>query len=452
MLIAYPEAISTCGVRMNAEKTLFNLPQNNESNIFPQKHHAKVRLKYAFRDQVEIKTTSLDDLLPKEHLARDVWRYVKGLNLDVALNQIQSYEGDAGRPAIDPRILLSLWLYATLEGIGSARLLAEYCVMHDAFKWICGGVSVNYHTLSDFRSLQNDLLDGLLTESVTVLAKNNLISLEAVSQDGIRVRANAGGSTFRRKQTLQFNLQLAQMLVEDLKEEAKKNPGACKKRMEAAQKRAAEETEEKIKKAIMELNEVRKSKIRLGEKKHKQVKKEDLEKTRASMTDPDARIMKMADSGFRPAYNVQFATTNKGKAIIGVDVSKSGSDQKQTVGMIQQIEKRYNQIPKIWLQDGGYNNQDQLDNTVKLYKECKIYMPVKDAKNDSEAMSELRERMRTDEAKEIYKERSATAEFANAQARNRGLQQFLVRGLFKVRNVALIFAIAHNMYMALAVV
>jgi transposase len=437
---------------MNTKQTLFTLPQNDESNVFPQTHHAKVRLKLAIRDQVEIKTAPLDDLLPKGHLARSVWRYVQGLNLDVAFNQIQSYEGEAGRPAIDPRILLSLWLYATLEGIGSARLLAEYCVMHDAFKWICGGVNVNYHTLSDFRSLQSDLLDRLLTESVAILAKHNLISLEAVSQDGIRVRAYAGASSFRRKQTLQFNFHLAQMLVEDLKEEAKKNPGACKTRMEAAQKRAAMETEEKLHKAIMELNEVRKSKIRSGKKEQRQVKEEDLENTRASMTDPDARIMKMADSGFRPAYNVQFATTNKGKAVIGVDVSKSGSDQKQTIEMIQQIEKRYQQIPKKWLQDGGYNNQAQLDKTVKLYKECKIYMPVKEAKNDSEAMSELRERMETEEAKAIYKERSATAEFANAQARNRGLQQFLVRGLSKVRNVALMFAIAHNMYMALAVV
>lgn len=439
----------TCEIRMNEQLTFINLPEDRE---IPSKNILKngnPKLKLAVRNQVEIKTGSLDDLLPKEHLARKIWRYIEALDLTIVLKQIQSMKGDVGRSATDPKILLAVWLYGTIEGIGSARLLAEYCVMHDAFKWISGGVTINYHTLSDFRAEQEDLFEELLTESVGILAHNDLISLEAVSQDGMRVRASAGASSFKRKATLKFNLELARMLVADLKEEARKNPEGSRRRKEAAQNRAAEEAEKKISKAIAELNEVRKSKIRSGKKELREVKEEELQKTRASMTDPDARIMKMAGGGFRPAYNVQYATTNKGKAIVGVDVTKSGSDQKQTMEMIKQVEKRYNQIPKKWLQDGGFSNQREFDKIMKRYKDFKIYMPSKETKNESASMRELRERMETEEAKETYKERAATAEYVNAVARNRGMQQFLVRGLSKVKNVALMFAIAHNMYLAL---
>ena len=444
----YLEKHPNCGMCMSKQLTFFESVETNKST--PQElTYGKPKLKRVIRNQLKMTTGSLEDLLPKEHLARNVWRYVEGLDLSIALQQIHSIEGGVGRSAIDPKILLTLWLYATLQGIGSARLLADYCVMHDAFKWICGDVHVNHHTLSDFRSEQGALFDELLTESVAILAHNDVVSLEAVSQDGMRVRASAGSSSFKRKSTLKFNLELATMLVRDLKEEAKQNPGKCRSRMEAAQKRAAEETEKKISKAITELNEVRKSKIRSGKKEMRQIKEEDLEKTRASVTDPDARIMKMPDGGFRPAYNVQYATTNKGKGIIGVDVTKSGSDQKQTIGMIKQVEKRYGQIPKKWLQDGGFNNQIELNKIMKEYKDCEIYMPIKEVKNESDEVHELRERMETEEAKEIYKERAATAEYVNALARNRGMQQFLVRGLSKVKNVALLFAIAHNMYIAL---
>lgn len=419
-----------------------------------ESHHLKPRLKSAVRIQTEIVMKSLDELLPKEHLARDVWAYVERLDLSLLLNQIQSVEGNAGRPATDPKILLALWLYGTIKGVGSARFLEEFAREHDAYKWLCGGVKVNYHTLSDFRSSQGESLNDLLTQSVAILANQNIISLESVSQDGMRVRACAGSSSFRRKTTLQFNLELARLLVADLKEEAEQNPGKCKSRLEAAQERAGKERVERIERALKELQEVRKSKVRSGMTRQSQVKKSELEKARASMTDPDARIMKMADNGFRPAYNVQFATTNKGKAIIGVDVSKSGSDQKQTLGMIKQVEKRYGQVPKNWLQDGGYLNKAEFEKTIATYKDCKIYMPVKKVDEekvskmqpeDSEGITEWKNRMETEEAKEIYKERAATAEYANAQSRNHGLYRFLIRGLPKVKCVALIYAVAHNM-------
>lgn len=452
--------IYTLQVLVSEQQLLFTIPEPSDNNFSEEKSYGKPRLKSAVRNQVEMVMKSLDQSLPKDHLVRDVWTYVDSLDLSVVLKRIRSVEGSVGRPATDPKIFLALWLYGTIKGIGSARILEEYCREHDAFRWLCGGVKVNHHSLSDFRSLQGEQLDELLTQSVAILTKQNIISLEAVSQDGMRVRASAGGSSFKREETLHFNLELANMLVADLKQEAEKNPGACKSRLEAAQRRVAEEKANKIKSALVELEEVRKSKIRAGKKEQRQVAEEDLKKTRASMTDPDARVMKMADHGFRPAFNVQFATTNKGKGIIGVDVSKSGSDQKQTLGMIKQVETRYGEVPKKWLQDGGYNNKAELEKTGKAYKGCQIYMPVKETgankeglharrSDDSEVLGEWRERMGTEEAKEIYKERAATAEYANAQARNHGLQQFLVRGLPKVKCVALIYALAHNMSIAL---
>lgn len=436
---------------MGNKKLLFNTPRTCEKNETTQNYLGKPRLNSAVRNQIELVMKSLDELLPKDHLVRFVWQYVEDSNLSSMLKKIKSVEGSVGRPATDPKILLALWLYATVKGIGSARLIQEYCEMHDAFKWICGGVKVNYHTISDFRSQQGELLDELLVQSVGILANKNIISLEEVAQDGMRVRANAGGSSFKQGTTLKFQLTLANMLVEDLRKEMESNPGACRTRIEAAQKRSVEEKAENLKQAVAELKAVRKSKVRSGNKYLCQVKSENLDNARSSVTDPEARIMKMGDGGFRPAYNIQLATTSIGKGIIGVHVTNSGSDQKQTMGMLKQIEKRYGVVPSKWLQDGGYDNQEEFNRVAQAYKQCTIYMPVKNRKdvNETEARKEWRERMSTQEAKETYSKRGETAEFANAQARNRGMQQFLVKGLAKVQNVVLMYAIVHNMVIIL---
>lgn len=448
---------------MDEQEALFPLKdvsQNKETQKLPC---GKPRLSSPIRNQVEMIMRTLDDLLPQEHLARDIWKYVEGLDLSLVLGKIQSVVGNAGRPAIDPKILLAIWLFATAKGIGSARLIEEYCYEHIAFQWLCGGVSVNYHSISDFRSDHGEQLDDLLTQSVAILAYSGSISLEKVSQDGMRVRANAGSSTFKREETLENYLILAQFLVQDIKEEAEKNPGACKSREAAAQERAATERVERIKRALIELKEVQKEKTESKKRdNNKKIKQEVLEKVRASTTDPEARVMKMACGGFRPAYNVQFATTNVGKAIIGVDVSKKGTDYDQTLKMIDQVDARLGVVPDKWLQDAGYENQAELNKVGEKYKDCKIYMPVRVTKKnednphkrspkDSEVSAEWRERMGTDEAKEIYKERGETAEFVNAQSRNKGLQQFFVRGVEKVTCVAILYAIFQNMVITLNV-
>lgn len=437
---------------MDEQLTLFNALEQALEPIIT-KNIGKPRIVAPCRNQYEMRHSTLDELLPKDHLARDVWHYVEGLDLSIVLRKIEAIEGNVGRPATDPKILLSLWVYATIKSISSARMIEEYCNEHDAFKWICGGVNVNYHTISDFRSKHGDQLTDLLIQSVALLSKNGIISLERVSQDGMRVRANAGAASFRREATLEAHLMLATDLLEDLKNEAERNPGQCRTRVEAAERRAAEEKVRNIKSAQAELQKVMEEKKARAKKDRKKIGDKDLEKTRASMTDPEARIMKMACGGFRPAYNVQFVSTNKGKAIIAVDVNKQGADNGQIVKMIERVKTMHGKVPRSWLVDGGYKSGEQLDIVEERYESCKIYMPVetkgkedpyKRHSKDSKAVGEWRERMGTEEAKEQYKERAATAEYSNAQSRNKGLQQFRVRGVEKVNCVAMLFALVHN--------
>ena len=444
---------------MSDQLMLFNLPEHDKETVFESKN-CKPRLNRACRNQYELLPNLLEDIIPKDHLARSVWEYVESLDLSIILGKIQSVQNNSGRPATDPKILLCIWLFATIKGIGSSRVIEEYCKEHDAFKWICGGVKMNYHTISDFRSRHGDQLNELLTMSVAVLANSGIISLEKVSQDGMRVRASAGAGSFRREAALNDQYILAQVLLEDIKEEEKKNPGACRTRLAAAELKATEDRLQRLANAKNELEKIRLEKIAYAKQERKKIKDKELENTRVSTTDCEARVMKMACSGFRPAYNMQFASTNVGKAIIGLDVTNKGCDNKQLTKMIDQIELRYKCVPKKWFVDGGFENQEELNTAGNKYKDCKVYMPVKvTAKNkanpfarqpqDSEIVGEWRERMGTDEAKELYKERAATAEYSNAQARNRGLQQILVRGIEKAKCVALFYAIAHNMMIAI---
>jgi transposase len=172
--------------------------------------HGAPRLREPKRDQVELRAVDIESLIGEDHLARAIWAYVAGLDLSELEDRIKAREDRPGHPAISPRLLLALWLYATSEGVGSARALERLCNSHDAYRWLCGGVSVNYHTLADFRTGCADLLDRLLAEHLAALAKAKLIDLDTLSQDGVRIRASAGASSFRREATLDRHLATAQ--------------------------------------------------------------------------------------------------------------------------------------------------------------------------------------------------------------------------------------------------
>jgi transposase len=400
------------------------------------------------RDQVEFQECSLDELLSEDHQARVVWEYVHSLDLSELYERIQAVDDGPGRAPADPPILLALWLYATLRGVGSARELNRLCSQHAAYRWICGGVSMNYHTLADFRTQHVELLDRLLTESVASLMAEGLVTLDRVAQDGMKVRASAGAASFRRQPTLEEALAEAEEQLRQLKQELDADPVASKTRSQAARQRAAEERAARIRAALEQL-----PKIAAGKK------AKDRDKARASTTDADSRVMKMGDGGFRPAFNVQLATATDSQVITGVDVTNSGSDQGQLAPMVEQHGERYDKKPQDALVDGGFVKKADIDQVSPPQGGTVVYAPVMESKDphrdphtprddDSPAVAEWRMRMATAEAKAIYRQRASTAECVNALARNRGLQRFQVRGLRNVKAVVLLYVLAHNLMRA----
>lgn len=396
------------------------------------------------RGQMEFHASDLESLLPEGHRARIVWGYVERQNLEGLYAGIKAVEGGVGRCAIAPEILFALWLYATLEGVGSARAIARLTVEHDAYRWICGGVQVNYHTVADFRSLNGAFLDALLSDNLAALMAAGVVKLKAVAQDGMRVRASAGAGSFRREDKLKGYLEAARQRVEALKQQVDEDPGGERRRSQAAKQRAATEREARIEAALARLPELAEIKQRQGKPP---------QAARASTTDAHASLMKMGDGGFRPAYNVQYGTDTESQIIVGVEVVTAGSDQGQMVPMVEQVTERCGQTPGEWLVDGGYPAHEQID---AVSQRTTVLAPVPQPKDpdvdahqpkagDSPAVAEWRKRMATDQAKQRYKERAATAECVNAQARNRGLIRLSVRGLSKVKGVAVLFALAHNL-------
>ncbi|MBI5737698.1 MAG: IS1182 family transposase [Mycolicibacterium neoaurum] len=403
------------------------------------------RLRKADRQQMAWGRIDLDAQLPGDHAARAIWSVIDRLDLSALYAQVKARGEEAGAPAIDPKILLALWVFATSEGEGSAREIWRLTSLHAAYRWICGGVDVGYHTLSDFRSEQGTVIDDLITQVLALLMRQDLVDLSRVAQDGTRIRASAGAASFRREQTLQSLMQAAREHLEAVTKECA-DP-AFSARRAAARKRGARERIERLEAALAQIPEVARVKQRNGAKE---------KPPRVSTTDPDARVMKMGDGGFRPAFNVQFATTtDDARVIVGVEVTNRGSDAGESTPMIGKIEGRTGVRPKEMLVDGGYPQHDAIDaaaqQQVTLYapvpkpREGSTRDPHAPCEGDSEAVAAWRQRMGTDEAKEIYKERAATAETVNADGKtHRGLDHLVVRGLVKVSGSALLFALTYN--------
>ena len=381
--------------------------------------------------------------MPQNHLARLIWEAVGLLNLSAFYAPIKVVEGEPGAAAIDPKILIALWLYASSQGVSSAREIDVLRVEHWAYIWICGGVALNYHTISDFRTGYGEELDELMTQVVEQLDQAGLVELETQTQDGMRVRASAGAASFRRQPTLEKVLEQArarQTKVEQLGQAENDERTAGRK---AAQERAARERVERLEEALDEMPAARAAK-----------KPDERDKARVSSTDPEARVMKMADGGYRPAYNWQFSIELSNFVITGVDVVNTGSDKAQMAPMVKQVEERTGQVPEKWLVDGGFVKLTAIEALDALG--VTVYGPVPKPRDknrdrytplptDSSIIAEWRQRMGTEEGKAIYKQRSLV-ELPNAQARSRhGIQQVRVRRRLKVRCVALWVAITHNL-------
>jgi transposase len=391
----------------------------------------------------------LDALLPDDHLARLIWAAVERLDLSAFRAEIKVVEGGPGRAAADPAVLVALWIYATSQGEHRARQIARLCTEHFAYIWLCGGVSMNYHSLSDFRVAHGPQLDALITEVLGRLHHAALIDFDHVAQDGIRVRASAGAASFRREASLQESLEEAQAVLAAV-QAASAGEGSAEEqegltpRQRAARQRAAEERVARVEAALAEVPTVRAAKP--AEKK---------ERARVSTTDPEAHVMKMADGGYRPAYNIQFAADSAHQVIVGVDVTTTGSDQGQAPGMVRQVYERLDTLPAVWLMDGGFAAHAAIEQVEAAGPQ--VLAPVPQPKDkerdrfapcvgDAATIAAWRVRMGTEVAKDTYRIRAATIECVNAQVRCRfGLQQLRVRGPAKVRCVACWIALTHNL-------
>lgn len=405
----------------------------------------ELRLVKAERHQGQLVPATLDQAIANDHRARTLWSLVEQLDLSEFYAQITVRTDTVGRPATDPKILVALWLYATCEGVGSARQLARLCEQHDAYRWICGGAPVNHHMLSDFRVGHEKALDAVMTQVIAVLMHGGVVKLERVAQDGMRVRASAGAASFRRERSLRKCLQAAREQVKLTKKLLDAEDETRETNQRAAKQRAAREREEHVRRALAELQRAR------GSKETKQQK----ENARASTTDAEARVMHMSDGGFRPAYNIQLATDVKSRVILGVRATNRGNDYGQIAPMLKDIERRTGRKPRQLLVDGGYRDLDEIATAgsvgVQVFAPVSVPRapnidPYRPKAKDSAPVAAWRRRMGTQSARSIYKQRASTAETVNADLRvRRGLDRLPVRGLKKVFCITLWAALAYNM-------
>jgi transposase len=438
-----------------SEQTLFELskPQNPEPK--PPTRPEQARLVKPLRDQLEWVPRTLESLLPADHPARTIWAMLERLDLSDFYASIKALLNRPGHPSTDPRVLLALWVYATTEGVGSARQLDRLCEEHDAYRWLRGGVPVNYHTLADFRTAHRKDLDKLLTKIIASLMAEGLVTLRHVAQDGMRTRASAGASSFRSQEGLEKCQAEVRQRVEEMAKQCEHPDPGVSRRERAAQERAVRERQARIGEALRRMPDIKASKER-QEKTLAKKERGKIREPRVSTTDPEARVMKMPDGGFRPAYNLEIASDVDSQVIVGVGAVTKGSDAGEAVPMAEQVEKRADHLPDGYLIDGGFATRDDI--TTLERKGVTVYAPTRAPRtetsgrtqadsrpDDTQEVANWRVRMETDEAKTIYRERAATAECVNAQARRYGLRQLLVRGVEKVLSVLLLVAVAHNL-------
>ena len=420
-----------------------------------------LRLRVPERRQMAMVVQCPDDLVPAQHAVRMVAALVETLDVSGFAEPIKAREGVAGRDATDPGLLVGLWLYACIRGIGSARELARRCEESAAFRWLCGGVTVNHRLLSDFRGDHGAALDELFTQVIASLVDKELVSVSRVSQDGVRVRVSAGAGSFRREERLRKLLGDARRHVEELRRqlECPEYSAGLSTKQRAARRRAAEEKQQRLEQAIAQLPELKQKQAEAARKagRGKQGQKIRNTEPRVSTSDGEARRMKMPNGGFNPACNVQLATDTESRAIVGVEVSHEGSDSAGlSQPMREQVEQRSGRAVEQHLLDGGYLRIQDIEHAHEQGVE--LFVPPKPARQphrrgrelepkpgDSEAVLAWKRRMASGEGKEIYRQRAATSETVNADLRSyRGLTQLTVRGLAKAKCVALWCALAYN--------
>jgi transposase len=405
----------------------------------------------------------LEALLPSDHRARIVLGFVEGLDLSALYEAIKAREGEPGRPPPDPAVLLALWLYATIEGIGSARQLERLAQRELAYRWIAGGVPLNYHGLSDFRVAHVEVLDRLLTESVTALVAEGIVSLAEIAVDGTKVRANASRESFKTATKLARVAAAVEQRLAALKAEIANDPEACSRRQRAARERAAREVKERAEKARTALDRVRAEKERRA-KTHPQDEAKKKSEPKVSLSDPAARNMHFPDGAVRPAYNAQVAVAPSEGIIVSVEMTDRRNDAGLAAPMVDDIVRRYGKAPDKLLVDTHYATNEDIAalaehpaGPVQVFaptpterddvKPATLAQRAKKRAREPESVKEWRSRMGTPAGQEVYGLRKLI-ERINANLKNHGFGFLYVRGLIKAKAVALWHALANNLMAA----
>ncbi|MGH8496200.1 MAG: transposase [Gammaproteobacteria bacterium] len=417
------------------------------------------RILCADRKQLYWDMIDLDSQIEVDHLVRVIWSFVETLDLSALYDAIRARDEVAGRPTADPKVLLSLWLYAAAEGVGSARALERLCQAHAAYRWLCGGVPVNYHTLSDFRGGHGALLDRVLSESVASLAAAGLVSLEEIAVDGTKVKANAGRSSYRGQRGLERYRADAELRIARLKEELCGDPGVSERRRLARAKGAAEQVQARAEAARRKLEELQAERTERS-KTHAQEEARKSE-PKVSMTDPQARLMRFADGGTRPAYNVLLASAPEAQIIVGAQISERRNETGLASPLLDEFADRYGGRPKRLLVDTKFATRAEIV-ALSVHPEgaTVVYSPVPAASRratpeslrkrrwrharEPAALRDWRQRMASLEGQLIYARRRLI-ETVNGHLKNHGLSRLMLRGAEKVRCEVLLGAIAHNL-------
>lgn len=411
------------------------------------------------RCQVRWDMVDLDSQLPPDHRARLVWSFVAGLDLGALYDRIKARDEQAGRPASDPAVLLALWLYATLEGIGAARAVARLCDYHAAYRWLCGGVPVNHDMLSAFRRDSGAVLDGLLTSSLTSLVAEGLVKLEEVAIDGTKVRARAGRGSLAQGKRLAHIEAVVSQRVAALKSELEADAGAAERKRQQRALRAAEEQAERVQRAQQRLAALEQEK---AERAKRHAKAEAAKNPPAvSVSDPEVRSMRLPDGSVQPAWNVQVGTANG--FIVAIEPTDRRQDGGLAMGTLDQIERRCGALPERVLADGTAITQGDIEQLSHRKPALLVYSPPPSERDDvtaetkrkrlwkrrrePEAVKEWRDRMASEAGQEVYRRRKLT-EHAHAKMKNRGFGRMLVHGIATVRVVCLLHALAHNLLQA----
>lgn len=413
-----------------------------------------VRVLRPQRDQMRLDVVDLDSQLPADHPARLVWMFVERQDLGAARERIKSRCGGPGRPAADPAVLLALWLYATLDGVGSARAIERLCEHHAAYRWIAGGVPANHDMLSQFRRDSADWLDAILTRSLSLLIADGLLSLDEVAIDGTKTRALAGPSSLAGRRKLERVRDQVASHIARLRQELDLDPAQAERRRHERQLQAAQRRAERIAHAEqrMRLYEAEQA------ERAKRDKRDAKRKPKVSLSDPQVRRMRMPNGATAPAWNVQVATS--AGFVVAIEPTERRNDSGLAPDMVAQIRRRCGRSPKRLLADQTAMRIEDIVFLAGTAPDLQVYSPVPDPRKGSspaaarardkqrqrepDAVARWRERMASAQGPLVYARRKLT-EWTHAMMKNRGFGRMPVHGRHKVGVVCLLHALAHNL-------